>query len=513
MSKKRHYRQKKQSPANTRGVVAANSRTDAPNKPASTKTWADIIGTSNTQINNFVVQSDLYQEITPRAFKTSGTGRYFSYGSDYKEDWDLFGGTCRKMPLLRRVQQIIEYSAANSAILQTKVRYAFGGQMLFNENSPKSEKNKQVIESLKIHKLIKAVGYDYIAYGTAFAEVKFENNTFGANHIKIDYARIRGENGRYLPTTIGFSYAWFEGGYSGEDVVDILIFDPAEKLPQSYHRAFVVKTESVGRLYWGIASWILPALAPSETDYHAPRFNANYFKNACKNGTIIGVVTTDSDVESSIQQLEKDLANPENSHKPIIVTLRQTGLEGSQDKITVDNLHSFTEGAFLALKDSSIDDLARAHRCPPALANIAITGKLGNIQQVQSEHEIFVNTVIAPIQEDVRDEFINPLFKMIDAAFGTSLEKDFVGFEIPPPTSLRPNITPNEVLTVDEQRELLGYSPLTPEQLVKGMLSNGAVPSKQTTQQSQPATNESIFGRVYNKFINSLESIWLKIFG
>jgi len=510
--KKNHKQQKRQPRPQVVGAVPANNRTDTPSKPA--PTYADIIGQPAPDVKNFVVQSDLYQEITPRAFKTSGEGRYFAYGSDFHEDWSIFFGANKKMPLLRRVQQMIEYSPTNSAILQTKLRYAFGGRMLFNENSPNAKRNEQALNALKIHKLIKSVGFDYIAYGTAFAEVKLEGKTFGANHIKIDYARIRGENGRYLPTTIGFSYAWYEGGHSGEDIVDIPIFDESEKLPAAYHRAFVVKTESVGRLYWGIASYVLPALASSETDYHAPRYNANYFKNGCKNGTLVGIVTGDAEVESKINAVKKDMSDPENAHKPIVVAFRQMG-ENPNDKITVNDLHSFTEGAFLGLKESSVDDLARAHRCPPALANIAVSGKLGNIQQLQSEHEIFVNTVIAPIQEEVRESFIAPLFKLIDNTFGTTLAEDFVGFEIPPPTSLRPSIVPNEVLTVDEQRALLGYSPLTDEQLVKGMLSNSAVQGKQGVQ-PQPATeptNTSVLGRIYNKFLNSLDSIRLKIFG
>lgn len=446
------------------------------------------------EYTNFVLSEDLYPEITPQAFRDSGTGRYYAYGSTQNEytsfcfDSDRNAGYTGS--LLQRIQQAINFSPTNGAILISKTNYAFGGQILLNEKSPNYKRNLQVLEDSDLANILKLVGFDYFAYNTSFVQITRENNQgVRIEHLPIDYTRLK-SNGQYKPTQIGFSYNWYAGGSGGTDVLDFDIFKPQSHTygQSNYNYAFMIKGKTEGRMYWGVSDWYA-AMPSCEIEYHAPKNDSQFFKNGCQIGGILTMVTDGQNDREGVKELEAKISNPNNANKTLIATVQGSAdLAGQRAFYTP--IKAAPDESQIKLTNAARDVIVRTHRIAPVLAGIETAGKLGSNQNLQTEFEILLNGQLKPAQQKVIQDFLNPVFRELDAAYKTTLYDDFIGLEAVLPATLRGAIDVALVLTRDEQRELVGYQPLTAEQ--------------QAQETAQIAQKAGLMSKVTN-FMNSLK--------
>ena len=473
---------RKKQPTKTNTAPRANGVAVASGGSAVSDSTARI-ARQNTQkeppkFTNFVLNSDLYPEISPQVFRQAGKEQYFDYGSAQGSiggaGLSLFEAvnavgrtiatdTCYQTPLLQLIQQAIVYSPTNSRILDAKANYAFGGTILLKEDSPKYERNLEVLKRLNIPKILRQAGYDYFAYNNTFIELKKERGEIRIARLPIDYVRLRGGNNAYLPTEIGFSFEWGLGSSVASNITNIPIFNEREYQygNTDTHTAFFVKGETAGRLYWALPNYF--ACLPScEVEYHAPRGNANYFKNGFKMGGILILKKMSAADDEANKAFIEDIKNPENFHKVLAHFSQANDMQG--DPAQWIDTHTFTEGAFLKLTESAQKEILIAHGFTASIAGIETAGKLGSSQNIQTEFEIILNGQIRPAQKVIIDEFLLPAFREIDATYKTTLEADFMGLEPVMPASMRGSINPADVLTRDEQRAQLGYAPLTEEQ-------------------------------------------------
>ena len=127
-------------------------------------------------------------------------------------------------------------------------------------------------------------------------------------------------------------------------------------------------------------------------------------------------------------------------------------LDSQEQKSSVQILDNIREGDFEKLHNLAVQNIITAHRFTPSLAGIATAGKLGSTQQVQSEFEIINNTVIRPYKDKLLRVF-NTLIK--EAGFDIKLD-----VHTSSPVSVTSMIQPSEVMTINEQRQLLGLEPI-----------------------------------------------------
>jgi hypothetical protein len=471
-------------------VASVGLKEQNPNRASVTKPTY-----STPEYTNFVLSDDLYPEITPQTFKDSGTNRYYAYGSTQNEYssfcFDRERNTGYTGNLLQRIQQAINYSPTNGAILTSKANYAFGGQILLDEKSPNYKRNLQVIEDTNLQAVLQAVGYDYFAYNTAFVQIKRDSANGGVHigHLEIDYTRIK-SNGQYKPTQIGFSYNWYMGGTGGDNVLDVNLFSPTtHKYGQStYDYAIMVKGKTEGRMYWAISNWFA-AMPSCEIEYHAPKNDSQFFKNGCKIGGALGVVTDSAQDEEALLELKEGIKDPQRAHDTIVFSMRGSA-ELSGNRLFYTPIRAAPDKSQIDLTNAARDVIVRTHRIAPALAGIETAGKLGSNQNLQTEFEILLNGQLRPAQQKVISDFLKPVFRELDAVYKTTLYDDFIGLEAVLPATLRGEIQVNETLTRDERRELIGYQPLTVDQ--------------QAQETAQMVQKVGAMGKVTN-FLNSLK--------
>ena len=127
-------------------------------------------------------------------------------------------------------------------------------------------------------------------------------------------------------------------------------------------------------------------------------------------------------------------------------------LDSQEQKSSVQIIDNIREGDFQKLHDLAAQNIITAHRFTPSLAGIQTAGKLGSVQQIQTEFEIINNTVIRPYKDKLLRVF-NTLIK--EAGFDVKLD-----VHTQSPVSVTSLIQPSEVMTINEQRQLLGLEPL-----------------------------------------------------
>jgi hypothetical protein len=124
----------------------------------------------------------------------------------------------------------------------------------------------------------------------------------------------------------------------------------------------------------------------------------------------------------------------------------------------VDILQDIKEGSWLELGQIARENIITAHEWSQSLAGLSTAGSLGTNQQIRAEFEIIQNTVIKPIQDQLLNQWLNRT--LLEAAEYEG--KDFGNNQLDilnnMPVSFAGDIPVSQVLTMDEQREVLGFT-------------------------------------------------------
>tara|TARA_Y100001968_G_C19454194_1_gene771087 strand:+ start:476 stop:1744 length:1269 start_codon:yes stop_codon:yes gene_type:complete len=188
-----------------------------------------------------------------------------------------------------------------------------------------------------------------------------------------------------------------------------------------------------------------------DIEYYIPKFNIDKFKNGFMPSAIIDLFGTEPPEGMTAQQyLDKivEKFTGEGNNSKILFQM----LDSQEQKSSIQILDNIKDGDFQKLHDLAVQNIITAHRFTPSLAGIQTAGKLGSVQQIQTEFEIINNTVIRPYKDKLLRVF-NTLIK--EAGFDVKLD-----VHTSSPVSVTSLIQPSEVMTINEQRQLLGLQPL-----------------------------------------------------
>jgi capsid portal protein len=135
-------------------------------------------------------------------------------------------------------------------------------------------------------------------------------------------------------------------------------------------------------------------------------------------------------------------------------------LRDEESKMDVQVLEDKNEGNFMSLSQLARENIITAHRWTPALAGKSVAGTLGSNQQIRSELEIILNTVIKPAQKLMLTKVLNPI--MCEASEWMETDWRDISLDIVStmPISFLGDLDPNEILTLNEKRQTLGLEPL-----------------------------------------------------
>ncbi len=118
------------------------------------------------------------------------------------------------------------------------------------------------------------------------------------------------------------------------------------------------------------------------------------------------------------------------------------------------------DGQFVELAKLSQDQIIKSKLIPPSLLSIETAGRLGTTNETFSLIRFYYNTVIEPSQADIIDRFTKLTIDLINKVEGKNLTYTELYIRNDFSVWLVDAIKPNEVMTRNEQRVLLGLDEL-----------------------------------------------------
>lgn len=316
--------------------------------------------------------------------------------------------------------------------------------------------------------VLNKIARDYVTYGNAFLQLIRYKET-GAQklvlkHTPVAWARPKIVETGSIKKYIGVSSEFQAGQNEPTDTLDIPVypyFEAVETASGTYERSIIhLKDYQPNSYYWGLPDWISTNLY-CEIEYRIARFNISQFENGFTPSAIVtmGGATTDPDETSKfVDYFVDSFTNTGNDSKVLFYML-----ENPDYNIDVNVLNQVKEGQFTELATIAAQQIVTGCNWSPALAGIQTAGQLGSNQQLRTEFSKLQNMVVSPIQSLFEKQLIAPVLR--EAADFSSFSFTGLGVELAKvsPISLAGDILPNEVLTVNEQREVLGYEPIISE--------------------------------------------------
>jgi len=311
-------------------------------------------------------------------------------------------------------------SSTHSAILSSKLAYTVGTDFVYESDLKPNEQSWVDDINAKgqsLRDVFSLLSKDYITFGNAWIQsVKVQGRT---NYYHIDATKVRIKKDRSA----------------------IIVSESLN--PKKSTHAIQLMRHSPEYNFYGLPDYI-GALNWIDVEYRIPKFNLDRFDNGFFPSALIQMFGAPPEGITAKQYVKSMVAN-------------FTG-EANNSKIVAEMLDSPEQAAkittfeFEKLAEMAKVNIISAHRIPPVLAMIETAGKLGGNQQISESHNLFMNSVITPDFQEPLLRFFNKLIELAGFNF-------IVGINQLNSLTLVDKINPSDVLTVDEQRELLGYEP------------------------------------------------------
>ena len=337
-------------------------------------------------------------------------------------------------------------SSTHSAILSSKLAYTIGTDFIYSDDLKANQQSwaddvNANEESLR--DVFNLVSKDYITFGNAWIQsVKVGSRT---NYYYIDATKVRIKTDR---SAIIVSDYWREignGKYSTKPHVEISL-----NKKKGTH-AIQLMRHSPEYNFYGLPDYI-GALNWIDVEYRIPKYNLDRFDNGFFPSALIQMFGSPPEGTTAKQYVKSMVSNftGEANNSKIVAEM----LDSPEQAAKITTFESEKQGEFEKLAEMAKVNIISAHRIPPVLAMIETAGKLGGNQQISESHNLFMNSVIIPDFQEPLLRFFNKLISV--AGFKFTIEINQLNS-----LTLVDKINPHDVLTVNEQRELLGFEPIT----------------------------------------------------
>jgi len=351
-------------------------------------------------------------------------------------------------------------SPTHGAILQSKAVYTAGQGFSYKVDGEDKQEEDLDVKTLdylnevnnkrqSLHWLFSKSAYDFIYSGNAYIEVHKGNEFTSLFYQDASKVRISEE-------TAYISAYWRDienqPTYNDKDY-------PVETLElwngelDTTQKKFIIhlKNDVPEYDYYGLPEH-LQILKWADVEYKIVQFNLDKLKNGFFPSVamdIVGQAPEGMTEQEYVDKIKDSFTDEGNNHKMLIQ------LVDSLDQAT--NITEFTtarEGELLELQNLATQTIIAGHRWFASLAGISQAGSLGSNQQIRNEYNIALKGVVVP-------QFQNPLLRMFnDLLTIAGFENVKLGVLNVAPVGIEDKIEPKEVLSINEQRELLGYEPI-----------------------------------------------------
>lgn len=280
---------------------------------------------------------------------------------------------------------------------------------------------------------------DYYSFGNAYMQiVRYEG---GINLFHIDATKCRVSKDQ---KHIYIHPDWAKYGTTKEDTAIVPVYPDFEKNTSIIQFKDYEPTFN----YYGLPDFVA-AMSWLAIDWELQTYNESKFKN---NFTPSAIVEINGDMgEEEAEKLVKDAQakwTGKGNNSKILFLVKN----GDTSPANVTLIKDGSDGSFMELQSLTSQNIITAHRWQPAMSGIVSSGKLSSTgNEIRVAWEMVMGTII----KDVEGLIFGKIQRIIKE--NTTLDIEDLEIVYEPPVSFLSDIVPSQVLTINEQRLLLGF--------------------------------------------------------
>lgn len=363
------------------------------------------------------------------------------------------------------LQELANRSALHNAIISSKVDYSYGDGLSV-VNPYNREKQPDLPTQLfvnhpnpyeDLNSIYRKCLYDYILYGGfAINVIWSEDREHIAEIYHIDFSKIRcgKKDEREQVNTYYWCDDWKNVQRLGHK--EIKAYNPNLRVGS---QLLYVKEYRPGTFYYPLPSYV-GALNYCAIDAEISNFHLAHIINGMSPNIMISFVNgipTEEERRKIKNQIIEEFTGSDNAGKFFVTFSEDNTKVPVITTISADNL----DEQFLQLQDTVLQNILSGHKVvSPMLVGIKADGiSFGSGEEIENAFEIYVNTVIKPIQKIVVGT-LNDVIRMTVNYSGTEVE----------PTMNKPlsfvwsENTLSQIMTKEEMRDKAGLNNINNEQ-------------------------------------------------
>ncbi|QDP49423.1 MAG: putative portal protein [Prokaryotic dsDNA virus sp.] len=283
---------------------------------------------------------------------------------------------------------------------------------------------------------------DYYTFGNAYYEVVHYDGGVNIYHIDATKVRISKDQENVI------IHADWDEYEQRKDEAEVIPFYPNFIKDKGNKRSVIhIKDYEPEFEYYGLPCYI-SALEDISVNYEIGRWNNTKFKNHFQPSSIVEINgdMSDEEAEALVEEARNKFTGEGNNGKILFLVKN-----GDTSPAQVTTLSDNSEGNFLQLANITNQNIITAHQWQPSLSGLVSAGKMNS---TGSEIRIAYEMVMATVVKGTMHLLFEPIKQVLHDS-GYEVEDLEVKYE--PPISFMSDIKIDDVLEINELREVLGY--------------------------------------------------------
>jgi len=329
-------------------------------------------------------------------------------------------------------------SSTHRSVLAQKTTFTTGGGFKTSNESLSNYIQDVNANGESLKDIFKRLADDYYSYGNAYLEGVVYEGGVNLYHKDASTARMSKDKKSVL-----FNPDWANYTKNKDKTQKIPVY------PNISRSRFIIHYKDYESTFnfYGLPDYVA-ALEHIAIDFEIGKFNHTSFKNGFSPSAIVTVNGDfgEAEAEKFVETAKDTLTGSGNNSKILFLVKNGEDSRGTDVQI----ISNKEDGDFLDLQKLTDQNIITAHRWQPALSGIVSSGKMNNTgSEIRIAYDLAMSTVI----RDTTNILLDPIKKVLNAELGIDTDDLMVVYE--PPISFLADIDPKQVLTINEQREML----------------------------------------------------------